>query len=132
MVLLYSRGYTEKDSVSITDRKANMPLQIPKTAYLKRARYLTTSTDMNNKTPLPKQRDKQKPFVPPINQNTILSNTELLTGNSNSSDFRLFYTLHHSPKKTDKKELDLPRESLLNISKQTSRKLLKIDTLHLL
>lgn len=104
MVLLYSRGYTEKDSLSITDCKANLPLQIPKTAYLKHARYLTASTNMNNnKTLLPKQRDKQKPFVPPINQNTIFTNTEPHTGNSNSSDFQLVYTLHPSLKKQTKK-----------------------------
>jgi hypothetical protein len=43
---------------------------------------------MNNKAPLPKQRDKNNPLVPPIkiiNQN-ILLNTDLLRGNSNTSD----------------------------------------------
>lgn len=44
---------------------------------------------MNNKSPLPKQRDKNKPLVPRIkiiNQNTILSNTGPPSGNSITTD----------------------------------------------
>jgi len=76
---------------------------------------------MNNKSPLPKKRDKQKPLVPPItiiNQNTILSNAEPSANNTTTSDDdNIFDWSTACSKKTEK------RKNKLNYPTGTSPKL---------